>query len=953
MYSVEDHKKHLDWIHAVNPKALLSVKVSTPNDVEMVAVGSYYAGANIVHLDGGYGGTGAAPEIAKKNIAQPIEYAIPKVHRFLEKEGIREDVTLICSGGMRTAMDIAKAICLGADGVVIGTAEMVAMGCVRCANCESGRGCPRGIATTDLELEVLNEIPIPGQEAGQPVPVLADAMEGAAAPPGHEGHNRAEGQDGPAPLQRNTREDAVMDSANKILQSRRKITKDPFKYLPQEAEGGCGVVGLAASKPVEGCHILQPLEQMHNRGNGKGGGISAVGLVPEQLGVDRQTLESHYLVQVAYLKDEVREQLEKEFIQERYDVRSSHVVPISNEPVLLARLEVRPPTVVRYFCRAKPARLDKFIVENELQEIARGQVEDEYVNQTSFEINQKFYANNAMQAFVMSQGRNMLIMKIVGYAEDVIRYYKMEDFKANIWIGHQRYPTKGRVWHPGGAHPFMGLDEALVHNGDFANYVSVTEYLGQKGIKPLFLTDTEVSVLLFDLLNRVYGYPLEYILEALAPTTERDFHQLSPEKQKIYRAIQSTHLHRSPDGPWFFIISRNDHYNDKLQLIGITDTSMLRPQVFALVEGEMQIGLIASEKQAIDSALLSLASYYKTLPLQADMYWNATGREPHRRRVVHLQPREGHPGQRAPADLQQQVRGARHGPGEGVRHGRGCHNGPPAAHGQEVGTGRQDALRYRGTRVPAVEARGPFIVRRGDHRHDILAVGAVRERGRVPEEDRPADHRARPPVPDRQAAQGPDNDAPDGRHRVDAAIGPPGGVEQIVASRAGGPEELSIAGRPERPEGDGHRLHRIPHGRGGGSIARHLPGRRTGLEEHHHLRDDRTEVLRLRAGPAHGRHQAGRLRKLRRLPGVRSGRGRGHHPRQRTGPAGADPGIGQVRHPWRRWADLHVRGQGRQRLHPRQRRRKAADQRRGQSRGWSSTGPAWTIWPSRSWRATR
>jgi glutamate synthase domain-containing protein 2/ferredoxin len=160
VYSVEDHKKHLDWINSVNPKALLSVKVSTPNDVEMVAVGSYYAGAHIVHLDGGYGGTGAAPEIAKKNIAMPIEYAIPKVHRFLEKEGIRDDVTLIASGGLRTAMDIAKAIAMGADGVVIGTAEMVAMGCVRCANCESGRGCPRGIATTDTELELLNEIPI-------------------------------------------------------------------------------------------------------------------------------------------------------------------------------------------------------------------------------------------------------------------------------------------------------------------------------------------------------------------------------------------------------------------------------------------------------------------------------------------------------------------------------------------------------------------------------------------------------------------------------------------------------------------------------------------------------------------------------------------------------------------------------------------------------------------------
>jgi glutamate synthase domain-containing protein 2/ferredoxin len=152
VYSVEDHKKHLDWIKEVNPRCLVSVKVSTPTDVDMVAVGSYYAGAHIVHLDGSYGGTGAAPDIAKKNIAMPIEYAIPKVHKFLVAEGIRDQITLIASGGVRTAHDALKAIALGADGVVIGTAEMVALGCVRCACCESGRGCPRGIATTDPEL---------------------------------------------------------------------------------------------------------------------------------------------------------------------------------------------------------------------------------------------------------------------------------------------------------------------------------------------------------------------------------------------------------------------------------------------------------------------------------------------------------------------------------------------------------------------------------------------------------------------------------------------------------------------------------------------------------------------------------------------------------------------------------------------------------------------------------
>ena len=152
VYSIEDHAKHIDWIKHVNRRALISTKVSTPTDVDMVAVGSYSAGTHIVHIDGGYGGTGAAPDIAKKNIAMPIEYAIGKVHNFLADEGVRDKVTLIASGGIRSAHDIAKAIALGADGVVIGTAELVALGCVRCSRCESGRGCPRGIATTDPEL---------------------------------------------------------------------------------------------------------------------------------------------------------------------------------------------------------------------------------------------------------------------------------------------------------------------------------------------------------------------------------------------------------------------------------------------------------------------------------------------------------------------------------------------------------------------------------------------------------------------------------------------------------------------------------------------------------------------------------------------------------------------------------------------------------------------------------
>ncbi|MGH8309242.1 MAG: glutamate synthase, partial [Steroidobacteraceae bacterium] len=257
--------------------------------------------------------------------------------------------------------------------------------------------------------------------------------------------------------------------------------------------------------------------------------------------------------------------------------------------------------------------------------------------QTSAHLNGTFYAAGVdTRAFVLSHAKDLVVLKMVGYGDDVIRYYRLEDLKAHVWIGHHRYPTKGRVWHPGGAHPFVGLNEALVHNGDFANYHTVSEYLRQRNIAQQFLTDTEVGVQLFDLWDRVYRYPLEVTLEAMAPTTEHDFIMLPPEKQELYRVIQAAHMHGSPDGPWFFIIARSKPDDGVAELIGITDTSMLRPQVFALYENEtlpivggmnggVKVGLIASERQAINACLRSLSAEDVRFQPVADKYWIARG----------------------------------------------------------------------------------------------------------------------------------------------------------------------------------------------------------------------------------------------------------------------------------------------------------------------------------------
>jgi len=410
--------------------------------------------------------------------------------------------------------------------------------------------------------------------------------------------------------------------ADAILRARADLRPDSQWFpRPVEAEGGCGVTGFACSIPLAGRHIYEPSIQMRNRGNGKGGGVAACGLVPEDLAVSGRVLQEDYILQVALLDPDARAEVERTFVDPYFDVDQGGLVATVDDYRDVPMLQTRPPDVARYFVRVKPQALERFAAEKGLTDIPERDVEDEFVYRNSVRLNREFYSSlGSKRAFVLSHCRNLLIVKIVGYAEAAVQYYHMSDLRAHVWIAHQRYPTRGRVWHPGGAHPFVGLNEALVHNGDFANYHAVTEYLAGRNIFPQFLTDTEVSVLLFDLLDRVYKYPVEYIIEALAPTTELDFDRLPAEKRRIYRQIQAAHMHGSPDGPWFFIIARSLPQTGEYQLIGITDTAMLRPQVFALQQGEVSIGLICSEKQAIDATLAGLAAEDPRFTPIADMY---------------------------------------------------------------------------------------------------------------------------------------------------------------------------------------------------------------------------------------------------------------------------------------------------------------------------------------------
>src|SRR5438128_11684103 len=100
-----------------------------------------------------------------------------------------------------------------------------------------------------------------------------------------------------------------------LIASRRSLGRITSTQADQtEAEGGCGVIGMAASVPVPGQHLLQALQQMRNRGNGKGGGIAVVGLDANFFGVQPTILANDYQLVVAYLVCSVRSQFEASLI---------------------------------------------------------------------------------------------------------------------------------------------------------------------------------------------------------------------------------------------------------------------------------------------------------------------------------------------------------------------------------------------------------------------------------------------------------------------------------------------------------------------------------------------------------------------------------------------------------------------------------------------------------------
>jgi len=152
IYSIEDLKQLVRSLkEATEWKKPVFVKIAAVHNSAAIAAGIARSSADAVVLDGFRGGTGAAPKVARDHVGIPIEAAIASVDAKLRDQGIRNEVSLIASGGIRESADVVKTIILGADAVYIGTAALVALGCRVCGNCYRGL-CPWGIATQREDL---------------------------------------------------------------------------------------------------------------------------------------------------------------------------------------------------------------------------------------------------------------------------------------------------------------------------------------------------------------------------------------------------------------------------------------------------------------------------------------------------------------------------------------------------------------------------------------------------------------------------------------------------------------------------------------------------------------------------------------------------------------------------------------------------------------------------------
>ncbi|MCZ0960595.1 glutamate synthase large subunit [Paracoccus benzoatiresistens] len=154
IYSIEDLAQLIYDLKQINPRAKITVKLVASSGVGTIAAGVAKAKADIILISGHNGGTGASPATSIKFAGLPWEMGLTEAHQVLAMNRLRERVTLRTDGGLRTGRDIVMAAMMGAEEYGIGTAALIAMGCIMVRQCQSNT-CPVGVCTQDERLRAM------------------------------------------------------------------------------------------------------------------------------------------------------------------------------------------------------------------------------------------------------------------------------------------------------------------------------------------------------------------------------------------------------------------------------------------------------------------------------------------------------------------------------------------------------------------------------------------------------------------------------------------------------------------------------------------------------------------------------------------------------------------------------------------------------------------------------
>jgi len=356
----------------------------------------------------------------------------------------------------------------------------------------------------------------------------------------------------------------------------RNLSKISNPYNDDKDFDGCSLFGMMnlEGKRFSSQDPVKAIANMHERGNGLGGGFAVYGIYPEH--------QDDYAFHIMYLSRDAKEKTDR-LLRENFTV-------IHEEEIPTREANVRdPPLVWRYFVQPRKRRPES-------------QTAEDYVTEKVMRIN-----TETGKAFVFSSGKNMGVFKGVGYPEDIADFFRLEEYEGYLWTCHGRFPTNTPGWW-GGAHPFNILDWTVVHNGELSSYGINRRYLEMYGYKCTMQTDTEVLAYAFDLLMRKQHLPIQIVSKILAAPLWSEIDAMEPKQQRVYGTLRQTYGSLLMNGPFSVIVAHHG------EMIGLTDRIKLRP----LVAGTRGNFLYLSSEEAA----MRLVS--PTL----DRFWYPRGGEP-------------------------------------------------------------------------------------------------------------------------------------------------------------------------------------------------------------------------------------------------------------------------------------------------------------------------------------